>query len=933
MATSPAQRIDAIPNVIRTQLQAILQRDPQADRIALAWHESLPAERMQDHVENCPVQLVYCPSELAIREALVDHRGPERLVILSRFDQGQLGKDVLARLWRNEPQRISPWRTLQQLLRVRAIDPRLTRGDGRWMAEALLDCYERYHGKVAFGEVLDLDTAWLTLAYGYLGYAEPRLELSALLRWSLRKDSGERVAALPTPVREHIGDWLAPALHVAGPVIEALVRNGHAQDLMAVGLACSVLFAEQLEQTELVPLQSIHSARGRFIERYLGRDTERRTLARLGQEAKETARSILNAGSSRDLGSSLDKAEQILASLDVAPALIISPVLPGGLQQRLSAFATALEDGLQTQRSEAADQAWQSLRAHWLARLPNRQAQLHRGAMALRLLRWSCNAARAPDTTAPAMLHRYVAEGSFVDWARSQLWAGEDHERLNHVYQSLARTVTERREHLNQQFAKLLPALARGDTLPPQCVPVEHALTHLVAPLAAHQPVLLLVLDGMSAAVYRELQQDLAAHAWIEISDTPDVPERCLVSALPTITEVSRSALLTGRLGAGNSSQEKQGFAEHAALKAVCDRRHPPLLLHKQDLQQPGSGALAVEARSIIAGTERKVVGAVVNAIDDQLSSSSQVTVSWDLRTLRIVHQILEAAREAGRIVVITSDHGHVLDHDTEFSNVETERGGRYRLGDALATEQEVELTGPRVVATGNRVVVPWTEKLRYTRSRSRGYHGGGSLQEVVIPLGTFVSASNGAAVPGWTELPRSVPAWWTAPDEHELNEAAALYVADSRLTSSELGRPSDGRGRSGKAADSPVDDMFERVGAPAPSGNAKKPDASSERQKSDWLDALFGSDAYQQAIHRAGRVPITDEQLRHLLGLLVRSRGTAMETTVAANLSIPKIRLRGFLSAAQKLLNVDGYPVLRVQRETGTVQLNIDALRTQFEL
>ena len=51
----------------------------------------------------------------------------ERLVLLSRFDEVHLAKDVLARLWKNEPQRISPWKTLQQLIRVREIDPRLTK--------------------------------------------------------------------------------------------------------------------------------------------------------------------------------------------------------------------------------------------------------------------------------------------------------------------------------------------------------------------------------------------------------------------------------------------------------------------------------------------------------------------------------------------------------------------------------------------------------------------------------------------------------------------------------------------------------------------------------------------------------------------------------------------------------------------------------------
>lgn len=65
---------------------------------------------------------MYCISELAIREQLTQHKPDDnRLVILSAFDETHLAKDVLARLWDNEPKRISPWRTLQQLLRVKIL--------------------------------------------------------------------------------------------------------------------------------------------------------------------------------------------------------------------------------------------------------------------------------------------------------------------------------------------------------------------------------------------------------------------------------------------------------------------------------------------------------------------------------------------------------------------------------------------------------------------------------------------------------------------------------------------------------------------------------------------------------------------------------------------------------------------------------------------
>jgi len=103
-----------IPSPVVAQMRAILDKDALADRIALVWPEPIePTESLQQ-ISDTSLRFVYCPSELAIRELLVTHEpGKERLVMLSPFDETRLAKDVLARLWSNEPKRISPWRTLE----------------------------------------------------------------------------------------------------------------------------------------------------------------------------------------------------------------------------------------------------------------------------------------------------------------------------------------------------------------------------------------------------------------------------------------------------------------------------------------------------------------------------------------------------------------------------------------------------------------------------------------------------------------------------------------------------------------------------------------------------------------------------------------------------------------------------------------------------
>ncbi|EHQ53313.1 hypothetical protein ECTPHS_11547 [Ectothiorhodospira sp. PHS-1] len=918
MVTDPVGEAALVPRVVVTQLQAIFERAPQADRVALVWPAPLVPDCVVLQVGKQTVKLVHCPSELALREQLVNHRGPERLVLLSALHQGQLGKDVLARLWGHEPQQISPWRTLQQLIRVREIDPRLSRRQGRWMAEALLNCHEQYREAMDFGEVLDLETAWLALARGYLDYRHPALALPYLFRWSLQADVEYHLRVLNPDVREHLGEWFHAALPLTGTVVTALFTAGHGQDLLAVGLAMAVIHDPELAAGGRVSAADLHASRGRFVERYLGGERlDGRAIAQFGVHALETTRGLLDEGGIRAVGGTLDKAEQILASLDLAPILITSDLLPGGWRQRLQVFAQALRTDLRRGNCQDTQAAWEALARHGLARWSHRQVQLERARMALRLLRWLAQGDQeAADTPAQAVRH-YMAEGSFVDWARSQMWTGEDDEALNQAYGDLLQAVTSRRERRNREFAAHLPAIARGDALPAGIWPVEAALETLVAPLAQSRPVLLLVLDGMSAAVYREIQEDLQAHGWIEVSDTPDQPARALIAALPSITRVSRCALLSGALRSGEAADERQAFENHPALKKVSSTRYPPRLLHKQALRQPGSGALASEARALLAGTEHRVTAVVINAIDDQLSSSAQVSVAWNLQSISLLRQVLGAAREGERAVIITSDHGHVLDHDSSFLQADTPGGERYRPEVDVPAESETMLEGPRVLMSGQRVVVPWSEKPRYTRARSRGYHGGGSLQEVVIPLGVYISASDAQGLAGWTELPGSVPGWWLA---GPATASAATPVPDVE--------PARRRGRAQPPAKAAGQgDLFAVADADASAPVPAPPDGP------DWLEALFRSPVYAQSRSRAGRAGVTEAQLRALLTLFHESGGVAMEATVAQRLEIPSIRLRGFLSSAQKLLNVDGYPVLTVQREAQTVRLNLADLKGQFEL
>lgn len=671
--------------------------------------------------------------------------------------------------------------------------------------------------------------------------------------------------------------------------------------MVAIGLVCSVLY-----RAGLTPDQALFQARGRLRERVIGgariadstlEDYGRTTVGYLERLLVERPYRVLNAP--------LAQAEQLLASLDMQPLAAASDLLPGGYGQRLDRLAQALNAALAGKPIEPALAALADLQRHQMARV--RTEQLGTAEFAVRACRWL----RTEEVEWGSLLEEvsdYVASGGYLDWARGHLWSGDEHEGLNRVYTQLVSQVSARRERLNERFSHHLSAIARGDQVDASVLPVEQALEGLVAPLAKQQPVLVLVLDGMSHAVYRELAGDLLHHGWVELQPADRLAPCCLLAALPTVTQISRFSLLAGTLGEGTGADEKKAFAAHPALKSLSSTKFPPLLFHKIDLQQPGSGALAERVREIIAGQAHKVVGAVINAIDDQLSSGAQVSVRWSVASIGVLRQILEAARESRRLVILTSDHGHVLDHDMVLvkTNAEAER---FKPTTEPVGVGEVRVLGERVVLPGHQVILPWSERIRYT-AKKMGYHGGGSLQEVLIPFGVYRNAGETGPIDGWQEVARQAPAWWTLEPVSEPMATAAVAAAPVPSA-----KPSN--------QDTQTLDLFAERLTPSPAMTGE----------GDWIAALMASPVYAQMKARSGRVMVSEAQLRQLLELLSQAGGQQMAAAVAQGLGLPEIRLNGLLAGVQKLLNVDGYPVLAIDRVSKTIRLDLASLKTQFEL
>ena len=96
--------------------------------------------------------------------------------------------------------------------------------------------------------------------------------------------------------------------------------------------------------------------------------------------------------------------------------------------------------------------------------------------------------------------------------------------------------------------------------------------------------------------------------------------------------------------------------------------------------------------------------------------------------------------------------------------------------------------------------------------------------------------------------------------------------------------------------------------------------------------EAVVRSPAYAAQRKIAGRLSVPDDRVRDLLAaLLAAPAGRLSPAQAAAALAVAQVALRGAVLHVQRLLNVEGYAVLRVDADGSTVILDEPLLREQF--
>jgi hypothetical protein len=211
-----------------------------------------------------------------------------------------------------------------------------------------------------------------------------------------------------------------------------------------------------------------------------------------------------------------------------------------------------------------------------------------------------------------------------------------------------------------------------------------------------------------------------------------------------------------------------------------------------------------------------------------------------------------------------------------------------------VPSRDEVLVSGARVLTDSHGFISPVTESVRYTANRRQGYHGGLTPQECLAPIA--VIAPSLAEIEGWQVGAPVPPDWW-------IENAEAAPAPAPRVTP-----------RKGKAPARPSLPLFEETAKPA-----------------DWVAALLLSDVFAQQMEVFGG-RLKKEQVEQALRVLAERNGVQMKTALAQQMNVPPIRVDGLLASIQRILNVDGYPVLTVD-SSQTVRLNLTLLREQFAL
>ncbi|MDQ7993692.1 MAG: BREX-2 system phosphatase PglZ, partial [Propionicimonas sp.] len=708
-----------------------------------------------------PVKLVPCVSSLAAREAILERAENSWLVLVTDRSDEDLGAGLLAHVIGQRLRTPDAWQAVQLRFAATGLDTLLVSGpQHREVATGLLDATPAGGWPPAPAGVLSRDHAFGAVARAWLEVPDGPLELLGVLDWTMRRNIVSRIADL----RELAGDaltdavlaWIASAAGVVAQLVTRLIANGSLADLVPLGLVLDGLAVSRDPQAPVVNARLEHRWRPMPAD----------ALAAVGPAATAVVSSRLDDPRRRDDAARvLARADDLIREAQGEALMVTSDLLRTGLVQRLRNLAGLLSSG-PLARMPQIEQAWEAVNQHALAAKDPSHGAIH---AAIRLLRWLSSLPETENTDLATLARRQASVDAWVDSAINDAATGVDDRAVAAALEHVLTLVTVERDKHDTAFGAALAtataaeagvASGRLDHADGPVYLLEQLLAAVVIPTAKKTPTLLLVLDGLSTGVATEVINSATQRLDLAMSEAllPKQTRRAAaVAVLPTVTEVSRTSLLCGELTTGDQSTEQAGYTRVTTAHGLGRS----LLFHKRilDTSRPGFAVSDTVREAITDTVGHQLVTCVLNTIDDALDRSDPSGTTWTADAVKHLVPLLQLARDTGRVVIITADHGHIVER--RLGNQRSYPGtanARYRPVTADLGADEVLVSGSRVLTADHQVVLAVSERLRYGPLKA-GYHGGAAPAEAVVPIVLLVPSAVDDKT--WKLAPPQEPDWW----------------------------------------------------------------------------------------------------------------------------------------------------------------------------
>jgi hypothetical protein len=473
-------------------------------------------------------------------------------------------------------------------------------------------------------------------------------------------------------------------------------------------------------------------------------------------------------------------ADHLLAHLRAQPAYADWPL--DGLLQDRDVFATFLRDQWLTYVGDQTGQPLVEMRVPYLlsfegdARLQDALPRLVRSGVLSpvsvprpeRLPPWARSALLTSDQDykprrAAELLDALaeltatsLADARWETWQTvARLWAELQTLRYDPDVPLERAMCQELEKELDQTFLAWLRR--RYAPLGSQRLPLPHHLHHVPHYIAYHRRqgradrIALLILDGLALADWT-----LIGPVWRARHPDWRFREHLLLAQIPTITAISRQALVSGQRPADfaatltHNRDEPQSWAAFWRAQADLPTVACPyarLALDRDQPPPPAIGSVRTRALCLIDDSIDGMMHGASQGIADQLASLRL----WLDRGSRRLEDVIVTLLAGGFIVYLTSDHGHTeargMGQPSEGLTVQT-RSKRARVYADRHAAENVAQRFPETVQWSQDGLLPddvWTlmpqeRKAFTTENETVVTHGGPTLDEVVVPLVTITS-------------------------------------------------------------------------------------------------------------------------------------------------------------------------------------------------